>query len=70
MKSGLAVKGAERYVAGDVERFDQKNSVFSRARWDNSLGNIIELKHPRSLDSPFLREFQSGYRPLILFHVP
>ena len=40
MKPGLVSKGASRYVVGEVEKFDQKNEMFSRSRWDPSL---IEL---------------------------
>lgn len=37
MKPNLVPKGADRYVVGEVERFDQKNNVFFRAVWDPSL---------------------------------
>ena len=36
MKADLVAKGASRYVVGKVERFDQKNDVYKRARWDPS----------------------------------
>jgi len=36
MKVNFVDKGASRYVVGEVERFDQKNEVFKRARWDPS----------------------------------
>lgn len=37
MKPNLVSKGADRYVVGKVERFDQKNHAFFRAVWDPSL---------------------------------
>lgn len=37
MKSNLASKGADRYVVGKVERFDQRNNAFFRAVWEPSL---------------------------------
>ena len=37
MKPNLVPEGADRYVVGKVERFDQKNNVFFRATWDLSL---------------------------------
>ena len=40
MKPNLVAKGAERYVVGEIERFDQRNNAFFRAVWDPSL---IEL---------------------------
>jgi reductive dehalogenase len=32
-----ASEGASRYVVGDIERFDQKNDMFKRPRWDPSV---------------------------------
>jgi len=29
-----ASEGASRYVVGEVERFDQKNEMYKRPRWD------------------------------------
>jgi len=40
MKLNSVPKGAERYVVGKVERFDQKNNVFFRATWDPSLVDL------------------------------
>ena len=40
MKPDLVSKGASRYVVGEVERFDQKNEMFSRSRWDPSVSEI------------------------------
>jgi len=37
MKPDLVAKGASRYVVGDVSRFDQKNEMFKRRRWDESV---------------------------------
>ncbi len=34
MNPNLASKGANRYVVGEVERFDQKNEMLKRATWD------------------------------------
>ena len=42
MRPGPASKGASRYVVGEVERFSQKNDMFSRTRWDPSLSEIGE----------------------------
>jgi len=36
VKPNLVAKGASRYVSGEVERFDQKNEMFCRSRWDPS----------------------------------
>lgn len=36
MKANSVVKGADRYIAGKVERFDQRNEMFKRAMWDPS----------------------------------
>ena len=40
MKPDSASKGASRYAVGEVERFDQKNDLFGRSRWDPSLGEL------------------------------
>lgn len=32
-----ASEGANRYVVGEIERFDQKNDMFKRPRWDPSV---------------------------------
>jgi len=34
------IKGADRYVVGKIERYDQKNEMFKRARWDPSVKHI------------------------------
>ena len=34
MKPNSVTKGADRYVVGEIERFDQKNEAFKRATWD------------------------------------
>ena len=34
MKVNFVDKGADRYVVGNVERFDQKNEMFKRPLWD------------------------------------
>ncbi len=36
MKVNSVAEGANRYVVGNVERFDQKNDMFKRAMWDPS----------------------------------
>ncbi len=36
MKANLVLKGADRYVVGKVERFDQRKEMFKRAMWDPS----------------------------------
>ncbi len=36
MKANSVLKGADRYVVGKVERFDQRNEMFKRAMWDPS----------------------------------
>ena len=40
MKSKSAPKGADRYVVGRVERFDQRNNAFFRGVWDPSLNEV------------------------------
>ncbi|MFC2003097.1 hypothetical protein ACFLV4_04045 [Chloroflexota bacterium] len=40
MKLDFASKGASRYVVGKVERFDQKNEMFCRSRWDPSQSEL------------------------------
>lgn len=40
MKVNYADKGAERYVVGQVERFDQRNEMFKRAFWDPSVRDL------------------------------
>jgi epoxyqueuosine reductase len=37
VKPNLVPRGAERYVVGKVERFDQRNNAFFRAVWEPSL---------------------------------
>ncbi|MCP4755647.1 MAG: reductive dehalogenase [Proteobacteria bacterium] len=51
-------KGAERYVVGSIERFDQKNEMFKRAMWDPQVAEIgtkfyIEATPPKA---------KAGYR--------
>ena len=36
----IADKGAERYVTGKIEPFDQKNEMFCRSVWDPKVANI------------------------------
>jgi len=40
MKADLVAKGADRYVVGEVERYDQKNEMYKRVRWDPSVQDI------------------------------
>ena len=40
MKVNYVDKGAERYIVGQVERFDQKNEMFKRAFWDPSVRDL------------------------------
>lgn len=40
MKANLVDKGASRYAVGKVERFDQKNDMFSRSLWDPSMTDL------------------------------
>jgi len=37
MKPDVAAKGASAYVVGDVPRFNQKNDMFKRRRWDEDV---------------------------------
>ena len=37
MKPNLVAKGADRYVVGKVEKFDQKNEMWKRAAWDPAI---------------------------------
>ena len=40
MKANLVPKGADRYVVGKVEKFDRKNAMLDRARWDASQADV------------------------------
>ena len=42
MKFNQIEKGADRYVSGEVDRFDQKNEMFKRAMWDPAVVEIGE----------------------------
>lgn len=58
MKADLVAKGAGRYVVGKVERFDQKNEMFSRLVWDPKildLGQKFRMEEVMPKDKP-------GYR--------
>jgi hypothetical protein len=35
-------KGSDRYVAGEVSQFDQKNEMFKRMLWDPELRELGE----------------------------
>ena len=37
MKANLVDKGADRYVVGNIQQFDQKNEMFCRPLWDQKL---------------------------------
>ncbi len=37
MKANHSHKGTAKYIVGEVKRFDQKNEMFKRARWDPRL---------------------------------
>ena len=58
MKVNFVEKGADRYVVGEVERFDQKNGMFKRASWDPKmmdLGRKFYMEEVMPKDKP-------GYR--------
>ncbi|MFC2019533.1 reductive dehalogenase [Chloroflexota bacterium] len=40
MTTPSKAKGTERYIVGEVPQFNQKNEMFSRSRWDSSLGDL------------------------------
>lgn len=40
MKADATDKGADRYVVGDIKRFDQKNEMFCRPFWDESMSHL------------------------------
>jgi len=40
MKVSLVDKGADRYVVGKVEQFDQKNEMFKRPFWDSDVKDL------------------------------
>ena len=42
MNVTFADKGAERYVMGKIEPFDQKNEMFCRSVWDPKVTDIGE----------------------------
>jgi epoxyqueuosine reductase len=58
MKGNKTEKGAERYVVGPIERFDQKNEMFKRAFWDPEVNEIGE-KFYRGKTPP---KNKSGYQ--------
>ncbi len=47
MKPGLAYKGADRYVIGKVERFDQKNEMGKRVIWEPEMKDIAKAYYAR-----------------------
>jgi len=47
MKPKLVSKGAERYVVGKVERFDQKNEAFKRATWDPEMRELAKAYYAK-----------------------
>ena len=40
MRVNVVDKGGSRYIAGEWERFDQKNDTFNRLIWDASLAKV------------------------------
>jgi reductive dehalogenase len=40
MKANSVSQGTGRYVVGEVGRFDQKNEIFKRARWDPAVKHL------------------------------
>ena len=34
--------GSAKYIAGEVERFDQKNEMFKRPRWDPAMAEVAK----------------------------
>ncbi|MBW2005081.1 MAG: hypothetical protein JRI72_10830, partial [Deltaproteobacteria bacterium] len=34
--------GTAKYIAGDVQRFDQKNEMFKRPRWDPAMAEVAK----------------------------
>jgi epoxyqueuosine reductase len=51
-------RGADRYVVGQVERFDQKNEMFKRPLWDPSQRHILENFYAKEV----MPKEKSGYR--------
>ena len=47
MKSRLAAKGTDRYVVGQVERFDQKNEMLKRATWEPAMRDLAKAYYAR-----------------------
>ena len=43
MKEKNTLKGTAAYIAGDVQRFDQKNEMFKRSMWDPAFKAIREV---------------------------
>ena len=58
----IADKGSDRYVAGEVTQFDQKNEMFKRVLWDPELlelGNKFYKSpiHPTEIDGYRLEDY-------------
>lgn len=62
MKTDSAAKGASRYIAGDVPRFNQKNEMFKRRRWDESVAWSVKFD-----DVHMPKEDKPGYTLKELF---
>ncbi len=63
MNVNFADKGAERYVKGKIEKFDQKNEMFCRSLWDPKVIDIGEkfyMKETPPKNKPGQRLFEQS----------
>ena len=61
MKADLIAKGAGRYVVGKIERFDQKNEMFKRSRWDPSQLELGRKRYSAKDYNELLKRNKPGY---------
>ena len=47
MKPNLVSQGADRYVVGNVDRFDQKNEMFKRVTWEPAMLDMARKYYAR-----------------------
>ena len=60
MKPRLAARGTDRYVVGQVERFDQKNEMLKRATWDPAMRDLAKGYYAR-FDGQAMPQEKEGY---------
>ncbi|MFC1969251.1 reductive dehalogenase [Chloroflexota bacterium] len=60
MKPRSVVKGTDRYIVGQIERFDQKEEIFKRSTWDSSLLELAKKYYAR-FDGQAMPQDRDGY---------